>query len=406
MSAVKRLAILGSTGSVGTQTLDVVRKHRDRFEVVALVAGRNAELLARQVDEFSPALAVLAEAEPPAGSYFSTGADAVIEAATYSGVHTVVNALVGSRGLQPTLAALDAGATVALANKESLVAGGDLVMRRVRAQPERLLPIDSEHSALFQCLAGNRLADVRRVIVTASGGPFRGRARADLQDVTVEQALRHPTWRMGRKITIDSATLMNKGLEAIEAHHLFGLPMERVEVVVHPQSIVHGIVEYVDGSCVVQAASADMRLPLQIALAWPERLPEGAEPLDWQALGALEFAPVDRETFGAVDLAYEAARRGSTYPAVLNAANEEAVAAFLDERIGFLDICAVVEDALEAHEAAGGELTLEAVLDAERWARARARETAANRAAARATTAPRATAAPTGTATTTTGARA
>src|SRR5438270_9412166 len=369
---MKRISILGSTGSIGTQALDVVRKHRNEFEVVALVAGRNAELLAEQVDEFAPALAVLADAVPPAGSYFSTGAEAVVEAATYKGCDLVLNALVGSRGLLPTLAALDAGKTVALANKESLIAGGDLVTRKVRATPERLLPVDSEHSALFQCLAGNRLSDVRRVIVTASGGPFRGRTYEELSAVGVEEALAHPTWRMGRKITVDSATLMNKGLEAIEAHHLFGIPMDRVEVVVHPQSIVHGIVEFKDGSCILQAASADMRLPIQVALAWPDRLPEGAEPLEWSSLGSLDFEPVDRTTFRCLDIAFEAARKGGTYPAVMNAANEEAVAAFLDERFAFLAIPSVVQDVLSSHEHAG-ELPLEAVLDGERWARAEAR---------------------------------
>lgn len=366
---MRRISILGSTGSIGTQALDVVRKNRDRFEVMALVAGRNAELLAEQVDEFSPALAVLADGDPPPGSYFSTGADAVLEAAAYPSVEVVLNALVGSRGLLPTLAALDAGKTVALANKESLVSGGDLVMRRVRDEPHRLLPVDSEHSALFQCLAGNRLSDVRRVIITASGGPFRGRARADLAGVTIDDALAHPTWRMGRKITVDSATLMNKGLEAIEAHHLFGIPMDRVEVVVHPRSIVHGIVEYIDGSCILQASNPDMRLPIQLALGWPERLPDGVESLDWPGLGSLEFEPVDHETFPAVRLAFEAARSGSTFPAVLNAANEEAVHAFLDGAIGYLDIVAVVSETLEAH-AASAELTVDAVLDAERWARA------------------------------------
>jgi 1-deoxy-D-xylulose-5-phosphate reductoisomerase len=368
---MKRIAILGSTGSIGTQALDVVRKHRDRFEVVALVAGRNAELLAEQVDEFAPALAVLAEAEPPKGSYFSTGWDAVLEAATHASADVVLNALVGSRGLTPTLAALDAGKTVALANKESLIAGGDLVMAKVRATPERLLPVDSEHSALFQCLAGNRLSDVRRVIVTASGGPFRGRSRASLHDVSVDDALAHPTWRMGRKITVDSATLMNKGLEAIEAHHLFGVPMERVEVVVHPQSIVHGIVEFTDGSCIAQASRPDMRLPIQIALGWPDRLSDGAEPLEWPSLGALGFEPVDHDAFSAIGIAFVAARTGGTAPAVMNAANEEAVYAFLDGRIAYLDVVEVVRHVLDAH-ASVAEPTLDDVLAAERWARSEA----------------------------------
>lgn len=362
---MKRISILGSTGSIGTQALDVVRKHPDRFRIVALVAGSNGERLAEQADEFGPDLAVLASGE---GGRFATGDDAVAEAAAHPDADVVLNALVGSRGLLPTLAALDAGKAVALANKESLIAGGELVMDRVRESPERLLPVDSEHSALFQCLAGNRLEDVRRVIITASGGPFRGRRRDEIAGATVEQALAHPTWRMGRKITIDSATLMNKGLEAIEAHHLFRLPMDRVEVVVHPQSIVHGIVEFRDGSCLAQAARPDMRLPIQIALAWPERLDDGAEPIEWASLGSLDFEPVDGDAFPAVGLAFEAARRGGTYPCVLNAANEEAVGAFLDGRIRLLDVPRIVEEVLSAHRPAGG-LTLEAVLGAERWAR-------------------------------------
>ena len=348
---MKRISLLGSTGSVGTQTLDVVRKHPDRFAVVALAAGSNAEALAAQVDEFRPSLAVLAEGtiEAPEGTTFSPGRDGVLSAASHPEADVVVNALVGSMGLLPTLTALDAGKTVALANKESLIAGGSLVTRRVVGHPERLLPVDSEHSAIFQCLAGNRLGDVRRVILTASGGPFRGRKRAELEGVTVEQALAHPTWRMGRKITVASATLMNKGLEAIEAQHLFGVPIDRVELVVHPRSIVHGLVEYTDGSVIAQAANPDMRLPLQIALAWPERLPDGAEPIDWQTIGSLEFEPLDVEAFPCPALALEAARRGGTAPAVLNAANEEAIDAFLSEGLRFGDIPRVIERVLEEH---------------------------------------------------------
>jgi len=334
---VKRIALLGSTGSIGTQTLDVVRKHPDRFSVVAIAAGSNAELLAAQADEFRPALAVLGTGtiDPPAGTSFKSGRRGVLDAAAHPDADVVVNALVGSAGLLPTLEALDAGKTVALANKESLIAGGGLVMRRVAEAPERLLPVDSEHSAVFQCLAGNRMEDVRRVILTASGGPFRGRSRAELEDVTIEQALAHPTWRMGRKITVDSATLMNKGLEAIEAHHLFHVPIDRVELVVHPQSIVHGMVEFIDGSCIAQAASPDMRLPLQLALGWPDRLPDGAEPIDWQTISSLNFEPLDSDAFPCPGLALEAARRGGTAPCVLNAANEEAVEAFLSQRLRF-----------------------------------------------------------------------
>jgi len=371
---VKRISLLGSTGSIGTQTLDVARKHPDRFRVVALTAGSNAELLAAQTDEFRPELAVLdsGTADVPAGTRFATGREALLEAAAHADADVVVNALVGSAGLLPTLTALDAGKTVALANKESLIAGGSLVTRRVLDAPERLLPVDSEHSGVLQCLAGNRLDDVRRVILTASGGPFRGRTRAELEDVTVGQALAHPTWRMGRKITVDSATLMNKGFEAIEAHHLFRISIDRVELVVHPRSLVHGIVEYLDGSCIAQLSTPDMRLPLQIALAWPERLPEGAEPLDWQTIGALAFEPLDAATFPCPGLAYAAAHKGGTYPCVLNAANEEAVEAFLAERMRFGAIPTVVERVLERHDGVA-DPELDDVLEAETWARAEAR---------------------------------
>jgi 1-deoxy-D-xylulose-5-phosphate reductoisomerase len=372
---VRSLAVLGSTGSIGTQTLDVVRKHPDRFRIVALAAGCNAEALAAQVDEFRPALAVLAEGSfaVPAGTRLARGREGVMEAAAHPAADLVVNALVGSMGLEPTLTALDAGKTVALANKESLVAGGDLVMRRVAEDRSRLMPVDSEHSALWQCLAGNRSPDVRRLLLTASGGPFRGRGAGDVAGATVEQALAHPTWRMGRKITVDSATLMNKGLEAIEAHHLFGLPMDRIEIVVHPQSIVHGIAEFVDGSCLAQASRPDMRLPLQIALSWPDRLADGVEPLDWSALGDLRFEPLDADAFPAPALAYEAARRGGTAPAVLNAANEEAVAAFLGERLTFGGITHVVAGVVERHDPAP-VASLNDVIEAEMWARAAARE--------------------------------
>ena len=372
---MKRIALLGSTGSIGTQTLDVVRKHPDRFSVVAIAAGSNAELLAAQADEFRPALAVLGTGtiDPPAGTSFKSGRRGVLDAAAHPDADVVVNALVGSAGLLPTLEALDAGKTVALANKESLIAGGGLVMRRVAEAPERLLPVDSEHSAVFQCLAGNRMEDVRRVILTASGGPFRGRSRAELEDVTIEQALAHPTWRMGRKITVDSATLMNKGLEAIEAHHLFHVPIDRVELVVHPQSIVHGMVEFIDGSCIAQAASPDMRLPLQLALGWPDRLPDGAEPIDWQTISSLNFEPLDSDAFPCPGLALEAARRGGTAPCVLNAANEEAVEAFLSQRLRFGAIPRVIEAVLDAHTSVD-DPSLEDVLAAEVDARAAAQE--------------------------------
>jgi len=288
------------------------------------------------------------------------------------GADVVLCASSGTEALEAVLAAIDCGKTIALANKEVLVMAGALVTEAASRRGVTILPVDSEHNAIHQCLHGRSLAEIRRLVLTASGGPFRGRTAAELAAVSAADALKHPTWRMGRKITVDSATLMNKGLEAIEAHHLFGIPMDRVEVVVHPQSIVHGIVEFHDGSCILQAANADMRLPIQVALAWPDRLPEGAEPLEWSSLGSLDFEPVDRSTFRCLDIAFEAARKGVTYPAVMNAANEEAVGAFLDERLAFTGIPSIVEDVLAAHKAAP-ELTLEAVLDAEQWARAEAR---------------------------------
>ncbi|MCA1833097.1 MAG: 1-deoxy-D-xylulose-5-phosphate reductoisomerase [Actinobacteria bacterium] len=376
--AVKSLAILGSTGSIGTQALDVVRKYPDRFRVVALAAGRNAEVLAAQVDEFRPSIVVLERGrfDVPGGTQLLHGAGGLLEAASHPDANLVLNGVVGSRGLAPTLAALDAGKSVALANKESLVAGGDLVMRRVGEDFDRLLPVDSEHSALWQCIGAGKLADVRRLLLTASGGPFRGRSRDDMAHASVGDALAHPTWRMGRKISVDSATLMNKGLEAIEAHHLFRLPMDRIDIVVHPQSIVHGIAEFIDGSCLAQASLPDMHLPLQVALAWPDRLPDGVEPLNWQSLGDLSFGPLDTNAFPAPGLAYEAVRRGGTAPAVLNAANEEAVAAFLDERLAFGRITDVVERVLLEHDPVK-EPQLDDVLGVEEWARTRTREVAA-----------------------------
>lgn len=364
---MRRIAILGCTGSIGTQALDIVRKHPDRFEVVALTAGRNAELLAEQVDEFEPALAVLAEGEPSTG--ISAGWGAVLEAAAHPAADIVLNALVGSRGLEPTLVALDADKVVALANKESLVAGGDLVMSRAR--PGKLVPVDSEHAALAQCLAGRPMDEVRRLILTASGGPFRGRARAHLTDVTVEQALAHPTWRMGRKITVDSATLMNKGLEVLEAHHLFAIDIDRIDVVVHPSSVVHAIVEFTDGSSLMAASNPDMRLPIQAALSHPDRLPGAVEPISWGGVGALAFEPVDHSAFPAIDLARAAGRAGGSVPAVLNAANEEAVQAFLDGALSFLNITRTVADVVAAHTPFAID-SLAAVAEAEGWARAEA----------------------------------
>ena len=384
----QRLVILGSTGSVGTQALEVVRAHPQRFVIVGLAASTDAVGLAAQAWEFG--VRDIAMADPVAAArvrelvpsaLVRDGADGVRELAARPDVDVVLNAIVGSRGLAPTLAALGAGAVVALANKESLIVGGDLVVDAAgpreagdRGLPERLVPVDSEHSALAQCWRSGRAHEVARVILTASGGPFRGRSRDQLATVTREEALAHPTWEMGPVITVNSATLMNKGLELIEAHLLFGIAWDALDVVVHPQSIVHSMVEFADGSTIAQLSPPDMRLPIQLALGWPQRLPHAFTTMDWSAAATLEFHPLDREAFPSVGLAEEAGRRGGTYPGVLNAANEQAVEAFLARRIQYLDIAGVVEQVLAEHDAAGTPVGLDDVLEAEGWARARADE--------------------------------
>jgi 1-deoxy-D-xylulose-5-phosphate reductoisomerase len=380
---MRSLAILGSTGSIGTQALDVVRRNPDQFRVVGMAAGSRHELLVGQVREFMPPLVAVADEEAAAefkrqlgalhGVEVLSGPDATESLVRDSDADVVLNAMVGAIGLAPSLAALQSGKTLALANKESLVVGGELIMDLVKGEPDRLVPVDSEHSALAQCLRGERREDLKRVIVTASGGPFRGWTRAELAKASVKEALAHPTWSMGPKITIDSATLMNKGLEVIEAHYLFGLPYDKIDVVVHPESLVHGIAEFTDGSMIAQLAAADMRLPIQLALAYPDRLRTGIKGLDLAALGRLTFERLDREAFPAVDLAYRAGKLGLTYPAALNASNEVAVMAFLEGKIRLIQIADVVAAVLDEHEAAQvvSEETLER---ADRRARARAAE--------------------------------
>jgi 1-deoxy-D-xylulose-5-phosphate reductoisomerase len=380
---MRSLAILGSTGSIGTQALDVVRRNPDQFRVVGMAAGSRHELLVGQVREFMPPLVAVADEEAAAefkrqlgalhGVEVLSGPDATESLVRDSDADVVLNAMVGAIGLAPSLAALQSGKTLALANKESLVVGGELIMDLVKGEPDRLVPVDSEHSALAQCLRGERREDLKRVIVTASGGPFRGWTRAELAKASVKEALAHPTWSMGPKITIDSATLMNKGLEVIEAHYLFGLPYDKIDVVVHPESLVHGIAEFTDGSMIAQLAAADMRLPIQLALAYPDRLRTGIKGLDLAALGRLTFERLDREAFPAVDLAYRAGKLGLTYPAALNASNEVAVMAFLEGKIRLIQIADVVAAVLDEHEAAQvvSEVTLER---ADRRARARAAE--------------------------------
>jgi 1-deoxy-D-xylulose-5-phosphate reductoisomerase len=356
------VAILGSTGSIGKSALSVLRRHRDRFEVVALTAGANAALLAEQLAEWKPAFAALAS---------DTGPGCLLEAATHPRAAIVVNAVVGFAGLEATLAALRAGKRVALANKESLVVAGELVRRAAAEGGGELVPIDSEHSAVLQCVAGREHA-VRRLILTASGGPFRDWAPERLAAATVAEALQHPTWRMGAKITVDSATLANKAMEVIEAHHLFGLPFDRVDVVVHPQSIVHGFVEFEDGSVLGQLGFPSMELPILYALTHPERLPDGGvRAFDPVAAGSLTFEPLRREVFGAFRAGIEAGRAGGTAPAAFNAANEVAVSAFLSGRIPFGRIAEVIEGTL-AGQTPEPASSLETVRAADRSARARA----------------------------------
>ena len=374
---MRSVAVLGATGSIGVQALDVIARSPD-LEVVALSAHRDVEGLVaaaratgvRHVALVDPAAADRAARELD-GVVVLCGEGGVEDVIAASGADLVLNAIVGAAGLRATLAAFAAGADVALANKESLVAGGELVLAAARTSGRRLLPVDSEHSALAQCLEGAEPGAVTGLVITASGGPFRGRRRDELGDVTAADALAHPTWSMGQKITIDSATLMNKGLEVIEAHHLFGVPYDAIEVVVHPQSIVHGMVRFRDGALLAHAGVPDMRVPISWALTHPHRGPTEVAPLDLSAPLSLEFEPPDLATFRCLALAREAGVAGGTAPCVLNAANEVAVRGFLDGRIGFLDIAGVVEDALAQVPPEPVE-SLEQVLDADRRARSAA----------------------------------
>jgi 1-deoxy-D-xylulose-5-phosphate reductoisomerase len=364
VSSRRDIVVLGSTGSIGNQALDVVRANPDRFRVVALTAGGgNPALFEAQCAEFRPAFSGLGE-------------EASCTAAA-SACDVVLNGVTGAVGLRPTLAALDAGNTLALANKESLIIGGPLVT--ARAEPGQIVPVDSEHSALAQCLRGGRADEVRRLVLTASGGPFRGRSRDELHDVTPEQALAHPTWSMGPVVTINSATLVNKGLEVIEAHLLFGIPFDRIEVVVHPTSVVHSMVEFHDGSTLAQASPPSMLIPIALGLGWPDRVPDAAPAVDWTRPQTWDFSPLDDEAFPAVRLAREAGSRGGTAPAVYNAANEVCVDAFLRGELAFTGIVEVVGDVLAAHDVPweaeptrDGGLTVDDVLAADGWARAEA----------------------------------
>ncbi|TPV51384.1 1-deoxy-D-xylulose-5-phosphate reductoisomerase [Pseudarthrobacter phenanthrenivorans] len=384
----RRIVILGSTGSIGTQAIDVVDGAPHLFEVVALSAGgANLELLARQAVHTGAAAVGIAEGDPrrlaaliedaasAAGRHgyrpeVMAGPDAATRIAGVE-ADVVLNGITGSIGLAPTLAALKSGATLALANKESLIVGGSLV--KAAAAEGQIVPVDSEHSAIAQCLRSGSASEVEKLILTASGGPFRGRSREELHSVSPQEALAHPTWDMGVMVTTNSATLVNKGLEVIEAHLLFDMPLDRIDVVVHPQSVVHSMVQFIDGSIIAQASPPDMRLPIALGLGWPDRVPKAAAACDWTRAASWTFEPLDTDAFPAVGLAKDAARQGSTFPAVFNAANEEAVTAFHAGRIRFTDIVDTIGAVLSEHSGSSG-LTVESVLDAEGWARARTHE--------------------------------
>ncbi len=360
---MQNLAVLGSTGSIGCSTLDVVARHPDRYRVVALAAHRRIDLLEAQIRQFHPEVAVVVDPDAArrlqerlAGSGLNTeirsGAEAIVNVARDASVDTVMAAIVGAAGLPSALAAAEAGKRILLANKEALVMAGPVFMNAVRQSKAVLLPIDSEHNAIFQSLPGNYRQNpqdhgVAHIILTASGGPFRGYDRARLADVTPEAAVSHPNWQMGRKISVDSATLMNKGLEVIEAHYLFGIDPEQIRVVVHPQSTIHSLVQYIDGSVLAELGAPDMRTPIAHALAWPDRIEAGVPMLDLLACGTFDFMPPDLEAFPCLQLAYDALRAGGRAPAILNAANEIAVSAFLADQIGFLDIPRVISDTLD-----------------------------------------------------------
>ncbi|HHY65289.1 MAG TPA: 1-deoxy-D-xylulose-5-phosphate reductoisomerase [Clostridiaceae bacterium] len=376
---VKGLSILGSTGSIGTQALDVCRNLD--IKVVALAANSNVRVMEEQVRQFRPEVAALFDEKAAAslktavrdtGTKVLSGMDGVMEAVTHDGADTVLTSVVGIAGLVPTIAAIEAGKNIALSNKETLVTAGAIITELVKKKGVKLLPVDSEHSAIFQCLAGNRREDVEKIILTASGGPFRGYTRAELENVTVEQALNHPNWSMGNKITIDSATLMNKGLEIIEAMWLFDVPASKIEVVVHPESIIHSMVAFRDGSIMAQLGAPDMRIPVQLALTWPERYGNPFRRVDFRQLGRLTFKEPDMETFEALKLAYRAAETGGTMPCAMNAANEVAVDLFLNGKIRFNQITEIVKIVMEKHTS-NTRPDLDDIIDTDRASRELAR---------------------------------
>lgn len=379
---MKKLTVLGSTGSIGVSTLEIVAAHRDKFEIVALTGGNNLQLLKTQIEEFSPQVAAVISEEsalalrkmlPGVKTEILHGVPGMIAAASAKDSTMVVAAIVGAAGLIPTVAAIKAGKAIALANKETLVTAGHLIMDMIKQQGVQLFPVDSEHSAIFQSLQGHRGDDVKRIILTASGGPFSQYPLEKLKEVSIADALNHPNWSMGRKITIDSATMMNKGLEVIEAKWLFDLPLDRISVVIHPQSIIHSLVEYVDGCVIAQLGVPDMKAPIAYALTYPERVATGVRGLDLAAIASLNFFEPDFERFPALRLAYRAADDGESMPAVMNAANEVAVDAFLAGKIKFTDIALLIEKTMSAH-AAHSLGSIEEVMSADLWGRKKTRE--------------------------------
>ncbi len=371
---MKKIAILGSTGSIGTQTLEVVRANGD-LQVTALSAGSNISMLEEQIREFKPIYAVVYEEEKAKELKIKvadtdvkvlSGMEGLLTIASMEESDILVTAIVGMIGIRPTIAAIKAKKDIALANKETLVTAGHIIMKLAKEYGVNILPVDSEHSAIFQCLNGERHREIDKLLITASGGPFRGKTREQLQNVTVADALKHPNWAMGRKITIDSSTLVNKGLEVMEAKWLFDVSFDKIEVVVQPQSVIHSMIQFVDGGIMAQLGTPDMRLPIQYALYYPERRPLDGERLDFAKLKSLTFEAPDVENFPALSMAYEAGRVGGSMPTVFNAANERAVAKFLDEKIAYLEIIEIIKECMEQHKVIG-EPTVEEILETERW---------------------------------------
>jgi len=382
---MKNISILGSTGSIGVSALDVIKSNPSRFSVVALSACRNISLLNTQIKHFRPKVVSVVDEEharelkkiidPAAGTQILFGSDGYREVAAIKEANMVISAMVGSAGLIPTMEALEAGKDIALANKETMVMAGDIIVKNAKKKGVNVLPVDSEHSAIFQCLSGNRHADINRIILTASGGPFLNMAQAELANVKPEHALRHPNWQMGPKITVDSASMMNKGLEVIEAKHFFSVDIDRIEVQIHPQSIIHSMVEYVDGSVIAQLGVPDMRIPIAYALSYPERLQRLGPFLDLLKVGRFDFLCPDLKKFPSLKLAYDAGRAGGTMPAVLNAANEVAVTLFLKEAVRFTDMPKLIGEVLSCHQMKGTP-DIHDILEADRWARERANKIA------------------------------